>query len=666
MQTTEEQNVIIFTNPKSNICINAAPGSGKTTTVIMRIVAMNTHFGIPLSEICLLTYNRFLANDMTEKLRHFGLSSTDMGWCGTIHAFCYRETRHISDLMPWVKIYEKQDECFTNFKYIIFDEYQDVDEEIAKVVEILARNKYLTIIGDERQQIYGYKGADANRLYSLRDDYIKLSLSLSFRCNREICKFLSRLYPSYPEIRSNRDGNKPALLRSKRGPMNNEKIIDKVAELVNRHKEGSIAIISPTIRSDASSSFLNDIHSNIMKRCKVVFDHNEEGNSNYKISSVHGVKGREFDTVIMLNVVDGEAFFDYPKHEALCKLFVGASRARKFLYIFEHLFGRGGSVGSLKWIADNDDCFDRPFGWKGLPEIIIEKTNRGKRRFKIEEFIRSLSSTDARKISEGYNESIMLKKGPGLIKGQCVTEIVENLLAMKHLGITNFPHFDIYITAPEWRELSQGKMVASFKTKVDKVAPCRTRIDYDWLGKSVKGVIVQTADDVVISYVDEKNIASTLICEEYYRSISDIKATCKELTTEISSDNIKRAWEIYRFMKLTKHSLTGYNLPDLPDDNIKRVLDYIQNESILPTPIKWKPTVKDYLTLPHTTETVKVEGNTTFQMSDGVLDVIYKDRITETDWLKMILYDRLQNETTDRLYIYNAETGELHFREKRS
>ncbi|MEM3062211.1 MAG: AAA family ATPase [Nitrososphaerota archaeon] len=149
---TKQQNRIITAPPDQNICITASPGAGKTTTIIMRIVHISKYFKVPLSEICLLTYNRSLAKDVIEKLKLHGISYKELGWCGTLHALCYRDTQKYATLTPWIEKFKDCSEVYPAFKYIIFDEYQDADQSIADVVEILSRNKYLTIIGDERQQ----------------------------------------------------------------------------------------------------------------------------------------------------------------------------------------------------------------------------------------------------------------------------------------------------------------------------------------------------------------------------------------------------------------------------------------------------------------------------------------------------------------------------------
>src|SRR5437868_969458 len=71
--TTKEQNRIIRAPLDQNLCINTCPGAGKTTTLIMRVVYISKYYNVPLSEICMLTFNRFLARDMINKFRIYGI-----------------------------------------------------------------------------------------------------------------------------------------------------------------------------------------------------------------------------------------------------------------------------------------------------------------------------------------------------------------------------------------------------------------------------------------------------------------------------------------------------------------------------------------------------------------------------------------------------------------
>src|SRR5579875_4084256 len=150
---TPEQVKIITAPVNQNMLIKASPGTGKTTTIVERIRYIVKNKNVNLNSIALFTYNNSLGIDMREKISKVNLDIDQMIHCGTIHSFCYKITKSYFDLTLWLKLSETENLVPQNLKYIIFDEYQDADAEIAEVVKVLSKNCYITIIGDEKQQL---------------------------------------------------------------------------------------------------------------------------------------------------------------------------------------------------------------------------------------------------------------------------------------------------------------------------------------------------------------------------------------------------------------------------------------------------------------------------------------------------------------------------------
>jgi len=58
------------------------------------------------------------------------------------------------------------------FKYILVDEYQDVNHAQYKLVNLLAsKNRNVCVVGDPDQGIYGFRGADIRNILNFEDDY---------------------------------------------------------------------------------------------------------------------------------------------------------------------------------------------------------------------------------------------------------------------------------------------------------------------------------------------------------------------------------------------------------------------------------------------------------------------------------------------------------------
>jgi hypothetical protein len=652
VESTKEQNRILRADPNQNLCINASPGAGKTTTIIMRLVYITRYYNIPLSQICMLTYNKFLAKDMIKKLKHYGINHKDLGWCGTLHALCYRDTKKFGTLTPWINKFKDISNVYPQYKYIIFDEYQDADENIATVVEILSRNKFLTIVGDERQSIYQYRGANANLLLDLRQNYIKYPLSRTFRCNINICKLLTRLYPSYPPIRSKVKGPRPKLYRKHSNYMNDPDIIEQIVRIVNESKMGNIAIISPIVNTDKSSSFLNDIHSNISQRCGIHFECNigdmrdldidNDNVENNIITSIHGVKGREYHTVIFLNVVDADYSFEYPNSEALSKLFVGLSRARYNLHVFENLYSN--SVGSLQWITDNEDLFDHVKGWNYSPRSKLSNTFNKNPRRKCTDFVRSLSPAQRDHILQDYHDEELVgtETGIGSHYGNPILfgMLIEILLSIKIRGVIPSFEFKIYITNDEWKRILRNESLYWLDSKINMVFPFPVRKIL--MGSSVN---IINNEGQFITEINDQNIVSSLIHKEYYNYLPTAQALSSELTNSIDEDNINKIWWIVRFLRLTQLSLIGFNKPDLKSNEIYNIINYINGSNILNNLHinRYHHCVQGEIQILSSDTPTVVVGEIDFESDDALVEIkCYSSRRSFEDaWLQTIIYNFL-------------------------
>lgn len=95
---------------------------------------------------------------------------------------------------------------FDKYACVFCDESQDFSlcqQEFIK--RCIARNGRIITVGDERQAIYGFAGADANsyqRLSEINGKSIRMPLSVCYRCARNI---VSEVQDIVPEIESNPD-----------------------------------------------------------------------------------------------------------------------------------------------------------------------------------------------------------------------------------------------------------------------------------------------------------------------------------------------------------------------------------------------------------------------------------------------------------------------------
>lgn len=194
---SEEQLLVLEAiQNKKNVVITAIPGAGKTTQ-IMLILSVCENLGNTL----VLTYNRKLKIETKEKIQDLAASKffEVEPEVHTFHSFCQNKygiqchtDRGILKIVN--ENLEMTDEM--QYDFLVVDECQDMTELYFKVIKkIWHPALQLLIVGDPRQSIYGYNGADP-RYLTLADkilgvDFEFMTLSTSYRMTERITKFLN-------------------------------------------------------------------------------------------------------------------------------------------------------------------------------------------------------------------------------------------------------------------------------------------------------------------------------------------------------------------------------------------------------------------------------------------------------------------------------------------
>jgi DNA helicase IV len=197
--------------------------------------------------------------------------------------------------------------CYTDFKYVLVDEFQDISFGRAKLIKSLQAahpSLKLLAVGDDWQSIYRFTGSDIGLMTNFNSFFgysKKLFLTKTYRFNSSIEKVASKF------IRKN-----PAQ-------------IDKE---VTTHEVSEIPKIKLFLPEKKSGKFLEkivkDISSDCLKNSKILFlgrnNHSEEGidyNSLKQIApelifefrTVHSAKGYEADYVIVLDLKKARSGF---------------------------------------------------------------------------------------------------------------------------------------------------------------------------------------------------------------------------------------------------------------------------------------------------------------------------------------------------------------------
>ena len=187
----DEQYNIVTSEPDQNIRVLACAGSGKTTTILCRIKHLLDNYTVP-SRILVLTFNKDASDNLKNRIiKLFGFNiKIDIY---TIDAFCcllyhkYTQFKSFISISEYIEhgrkiMLEYGSEISAKYGYVFFDEFQDVNSKQFDILSVFVKNGcYLTVIGDDAQNIYMFRGSD--NYYMLNFDNIFPSSTYTINTN---------------------------------------------------------------------------------------------------------------------------------------------------------------------------------------------------------------------------------------------------------------------------------------------------------------------------------------------------------------------------------------------------------------------------------------------------------------------------------------------------
>ena len=344
-----EQEEVVKWLKTHNVVVSARPGAGKTATA--EALAMENR-EVP---IAVVTYSKRLQVDTQKRLEKYARVDTY-----TFHGLAGRLFgRVIKDDIDLIKErYSQSIPCiddFPKYRFIVLDELQDLTDNlywlastfIASIVRSTGRYPGILALGDSRQAIYDFQGADSRFLEKAEAvfqpvsdrNWKSLSLSHSFRLTRPTAEFINNACLGGEQyILGMGDGRKPLYLRAKL--WDTKAIFDFLRPHIEEYEPNQCAILAPSIRMTDPRHPLK-LLSNKLSRHGVplavsIFDEapldKDVIHGKLVVSTYHQFKGSERDLVIVFGADDSwyKWFGSDVLHE-LCPnpVFVALTRARK-------------------------------------------------------------------------------------------------------------------------------------------------------------------------------------------------------------------------------------------------------------------------------------------------------------------------------------------------
>ena len=152
-------------------------------------------------------------------------------------------------------------ECHKRYKYILVDEFQDTNYAQNEIVKLLAaKDKNITVVGDDDQSIYRFRGASISNILDFKKTYPdakQIVLNENYRSTSEILdasyKLIQFNNPDRLEVQnkidkqliSKRHGAKPELFFCSNLSCEADQVVDKIKELKDKegYKNNDFAIL---------------------------------------------------------------------------------------------------------------------------------------------------------------------------------------------------------------------------------------------------------------------------------------------------------------------------------------------------------------------------------------------------------------------------------------
>ncbi len=195
------QEALTAAPPETNLLVLAGPGSGKTRTIVHRCAWLIKAQSIPPEAILVLCFNHRAMLELRRRIQDLaGAAGRDITVM-TYHGFAMRLTGHSLlesqevDFNPLIREAtailngdkevvgmdpaEAREYYLAGFRYILVDEYQDIDQDQYRFISALTGRLEedgeakisIMAVGDDDQSIYKFRNANLKFIHQFREDF---------------------------------------------------------------------------------------------------------------------------------------------------------------------------------------------------------------------------------------------------------------------------------------------------------------------------------------------------------------------------------------------------------------------------------------------------------------------------------------------------------------
>ena len=408
----EEQYKVVTSPVLENQRILASAGSGKTTTITARIAYLIEYYNIEPSKILLVTFSRAAAQEMTQRV--YNLIGHVAIYAGTFHALSAQILRDMApkllvdqpfiDELPYrfVKWLETDGTKWAQrFKTVIVDEFQDINDIQWKFIKSFT-NATMTIVGDDAQNIYTWRGSSVDFILTFHNNIPKVrdyQLCMNYRSTEAIVTIANSIMRFIPTLES-----KEKMVANQKGGKIPEvhfffRASDEYDWIVNSLEKINVscAIISRynhDLFKIEERLHLKGIPYNLCTNYNP--ERSKEHDKKITLTTIHASKGLEWDVVFLMNLHDDVFPSRKSDEEIICErrlFYVAITRAKLGLFMTYSRNERSLS----RFVRE----IPRPFlKFHNISSFKLSTYEGGKSLMSIDDMIRGFDGADWNKLRE--------------------------------------------------------------------------------------------------------------------------------------------------------------------------------------------------------------------------------------------------------------------------
>ncbi|WP_298898195.1 RecQ family ATP-dependent DNA helicase [uncultured Psychroserpens sp.] len=208
-----DQTKIISDGRSNNILVLAGPGSGKTKVLVHKIASLLLLEDIKPEQFLMLTFSKAASLEFRARTRELVPEYSGLIKITTFHGFCFQLMGQLGDLKKSENIIKDCIEAINNEdidissiinkSVLLLDEFQDVNDmewELIQTIIRKAENIRVIAVGDDDQNIYGFRGSSNKNMLEFKETYNATPYSLikNYRSSSHIVKFNNELLNRIP------------------------------------------------------------------------------------------------------------------------------------------------------------------------------------------------------------------------------------------------------------------------------------------------------------------------------------------------------------------------------------------------------------------------------------------------------------------------------------